>query len=506
MIAVLAPGGLLLLPTTRAYAHGFGERYDLPVPLWLYLYGAAATVLVSFVIVGMFMRGRDEGRGPRRFDLYGVPGARAALESVVTLSALRLASVGTLGLVIGTAFWGDPASIVNFSVAFIWVGWWVGLGYVFSLVGNLWALLNPWKAIFEWMEGLYGAMTRGKRLGLGKRYPYEIGVTPAIVMFFAFAWVENVYVHAGAPTHLGIMAVFYTVASLGGMFVFGKHTWLHYGDAFAVLYRFLSKFAVTEVRVTDSRHCSACDLPCEPDGSGCVNCYDCFERAKGARQLNVRAPGVGLAYPETVRTSEVAFIVLALSTVTLDGFKETEAWQSVKDAFLSGVTFYRNDLNTTLALAAFPLIFVGAYLLTCKISNRVSGEGASTGETARAYIYSLIPIALAYNVAHFFSFLAIQGQLIVKLISDPFGFGWDLFGTADWQVQISIVSARLVWFVGVGAIVIGHVIAVYVAHVISMRRSGSRASALRSQYPMVALMVGYTVVSLWIVAQPITAG
>ena len=132
--------------------------------------------------------------------------------------------------------------------------------------------------------------------------------------------------------------------------------------------------------------------------------------------------------------------------------------------------------------------------------------GGSTRETARAYIYSLIPIALAYNVAHFFSFLAIQGQLIVKLISDPFGFGWDLFGTADWEVQISIVSARLVWFVGVGAIVIGHVIAVYVAHVISMRRSGSRGAALRSQYPMVALMVGYTVVSLWIVAQPIVAG
>lgn len=463
-------------------------------------------MLVSFVIVGMFMRGREGARRPWLFNLYGIPGIRVALESVVTLTLLRLVSVGMLGLVTATAFWGDPASIVNFSVAFIWVGWWVGLGYVFSLVGNLWALLNPWKVLFEGAEGLYGVMRRGKRLGLGRRYPYEIGVTPAIVMFFAFAWIENVYAHAGAPTHLGIMAVFYTVVSLGGMFVFGKHTWLHYGDAFAVLYRFLSKFAVTEVQVTDSAHCSDCDLPCEAEGSSCVNCYDCFERAKGARQLSLRAPGAGLTYPERVGTSEMAFIVLALSTVTLDGFKETEAWQSVKDTVLTGVTFYRNDLNTTLALAAFPLIFMGAYLLTCKISNRVSGEGGSTGETARVYIYSLIPIALAYNVAHFFSFLAVQGQLIVKLASDPFGFGWDLFGTADWEVQISIVSARLVWFVGVGAIVIGHVIAVYVAHVISMRRSGRRGAALRSQYPMVALMVGYTVVSLWIVAQPIVAG
>ena len=145
---------------------------------------------------------------------------------------------------------------------------------------------------------------------------------------------------AGAPTHIAIMAVFYTVVSLGGMFLFGKNTWLHYGDAFAVFYRFLSKFAVTEVRVRDSHElCSGCDLPCEAGDSGCVNCYGCFGRARGARQLNLRAPGVGLAYPERVSTSEMVFIVLALSTVTLDGFKETEAWQSVKDAILTGVTF-----------------------------------------------------------------------------------------------------------------------------------------------------------------------
>ena len=505
MARVLLLGGLffaalVLFQPDLAHAHGFGERYDLPVPLWLYLYGAGATVLVSFVVVGMFLRGRPGARGVARFNLYRLPGLRAVLENVLTLTLLRLISVATLGLLIATAFWGNPASILNFSVAFIWVGWWVGLGYVFSLVGNLWALLNPWQVVFEWAAALYARLTGGRRLGLGLRYPEELGVTPAIVLFFGFAWIENVYVHAGAPTHIGIMIVFYTVVTLGGMFLFGKHAWLHYGEAFAVLYRFLSKFAVTEVRVTGAQ----CELTYEESGEECVNCYDCFERAKGARQLNLRPPGAGLAYPLAVRTSEVLFIVLALSTVTLDGFKETEAWQSVKGYFLTDVQFYRNDLNTTLVLVAAPLVFMGAYLLTCRVSNMASGEGGTTGETARAYIPSLIPIALAYNVAHFFSFLAIQGQLIVKEISDPFGWGWDLFGTADWQVQISVVSARLVWFVGVAAIVIGHMIAVYVAHVISMRKMGSRA-AIRSQYPMVVLMVGYTVVSLWIVAQPIVA-
>ena len=108
LVVGLLLGALLVFPTARAYAHGFGERYDLPVPLWLYMYGAGATVLVSFVIIGMFMRGRDEGRGPRLFDLYGIPGVRVLLENILTLTLLRLVSVGTLGLVIATAILGGP--------------------------------------------------------------------------------------------------------------------------------------------------------------------------------------------------------------------------------------------------------------------------------------------------------------------------------------------------------------------------------------------------------------
>ena len=102
-----------------------------------------------------------------RFNLYRLPGLRAVLENVLTLTLLRLISVATLGLLIATAFWGNPASILNFSVAFIWVGWWVGLGYVFSLVGNLWALLNPWQVIFEWVAAVNARLTGGRRLGLG---------------------------------------------------------------------------------------------------------------------------------------------------------------------------------------------------------------------------------------------------------------------------------------------------------------------------------------------------
>jgi hypothetical protein len=118
-------------------------------------------------------------------------------------------------------------------------------------------------------------------------------------------------------------------------------------------------------------------------------------------------------------------------------------------------------------------------------------------------VFSLIPIALAYNLAHFLSFLLIQGQLIIPLASDPFGAGWDLFGTADYVINIGVINARFVWFFSVAVIVAGHVIAVYLAHVQAMQLFSNRSLVIKSQLPMLGLMVLYTVVSLWIVSRPI---
>ena len=114
-----------------------------------------------------------------------------------------------------------------------------------------------------------------------------------------------------------------------------------------------------------------------------------------------------------------------------------------------------------------------------------------------------MPIALAYNLAHFITLLLIQGQLIIPVASDPFGFGWNIFGTADYLINLEIISAKAVWFISLAAIVTGHVISVYLAHLISLRRASSPSAAMRGQIPMLALMIIYTATSLWIIAQPI---
>ncbi len=118
---------------------------------------------------------------------------------------------------------------------------------------------------------------------------------------------------------------------------------------------------------------------------------------------------------------------------------------------------------------------------------------------------SLVPIAIAYHLSHYLSYLLIAGQNIIPLVSDPFGMGWDLFGTAAYTVDIGIVNARMIWYVSVTAIVVGHVLAVCIAHVMAVRVFRARAQVICSQIPMLILMVGYTMVSLWILSQPIVA-
>jgi hypothetical protein len=92
-----------------------------------------------------------------------------------------------------------------------------------------------------------------------------------------------------------------------------------------------------------------------------------------------------------------------------------------------------------------------------------------------------------------------------ELASDPLGFGWNLFGGALHFVRGPTVSARTVWYVSVAAITIGHVIAIYVAHAQALQEFADDTRAVRSQYVMVSLMVGCTVISLWIIAQPIVS-
>jgi hypothetical protein len=491
---------LVALLPGEAGAHGFGQRYDLPVPLWLWAAAAAAAVALSFAIIGLFVKASPGAHGYWRLNLLRFPLGRVLADRRVRLVA-RLASLALFVLVLAASLAGDQSPTRNITPTFVWVAWWVGLAYLSALVGNLWAVVNPWAALFGWAEALVGPRR------VRRRYPPALGLWPAVALFLAFAWVELIYTGRSIPARLGHLMIGYSVVTWAGMALFGRVAWLRHGDPFATAFGVLARFAPTEIRVTDRDACRRCEAPCAgPDGT-CLDCGACFERAApGRREWNLRPFAAGLLNTWDVSPSMVVFVLLLLSTVTFDGFTATPAWAGLEGALYAALTPLgeaRLTVIDTAGLVTFPLLFVLVYLGFARWMARMGEGQLATGTVARLFVLSLVPIAIAYHLAHYFTYLLIQGQLLIRLASDPFGFGWDLLGTARYRPDIGIVGARAVWYTAVFAIVLGHVIAVYVAHVVALREFRDRRAALRSQLPMLVLMVGYTVVSLWIIAQPI---
>lgn len=504
LLLVTAP--LTLATATPVFAHGFGQRYDLPVPLSLFISGAAAAVAFSFVIIGLFVHGTPGVRVYPRVNLLRSPVGRLVAHPAMLLS-LKAVSAGVFVLFLLTGLLGDQHPLRNLAPTLVWVIWWVGLAYISALLGNLWALINPWKGCFEGAEALYRRVNPGGELSRRLPYPEALGAWPAVFVFLAFSWVELVFGGTAVPANLAVMALGYSAITWTGMFLFGKERWLRSGEAFSLAFGVLARFAPTEVRVVRPGACETRSAEGRDRDGECIDCYECFARAEAAaREWNLRPYAVGLLRPERASPSMMAFVVLMLSTITFDGFMSTPAWANLESrlyALAPDLGAGRMTVVRTLGLVAFPLLFIGVYLLVSAAMRATGGGRLATGALARSFVFTLVPIALGYHLAHYLSFLLIQGQLIIPLASDPFGFGWNLLGTAGYRPDIGIVGARFAWYTAVVAIVIGHIIAVYLAHVRARDSLGDRVPALRSQYSMLTLMVGYTVVSLWILAQPI---
>ena len=489
-----------------SYAHAIGQRYDLPIPLSFFLFGGAVTVALSFLVISVFVKPKQRRHiYPRHnvlaYNFISIPYVMPAILNIV-----KLASVGAFLLIIISGLAGTSKPTENISPTFIWIIWWVGMGYVSALIGNVWFFINPWRILYEWGEVFFDNGFDHRSSGI-VQYPKQMGIWPAVCFLLIFSWLENVYGGSVIPFQLAIMIVLYSAITWIGMFLFGKHKWLRSGEVFTVLFTLFSKFSFTEVRVTDNQTCSLCGFDCNPSGSLCVDCYECYDNAKDhQREINVRPCAVGLFIRYRIDLSIVAFVLIALANVTFDGLQETSVWSSfqnmVNRIFVGSGTGF-SDIIDTISVILVPLVFTLVYLgFSCSI-KLLSREKMLVLDVAKTFVFSLIPIALAYNMAHFMSLLVVQGQLIIPLASDPLGVGWDLLGSDDYLINVDVMNVQFIWFMSVGAIVTGHVVSVYVAHVIAVQTFLKHSTALRSQYPMMVLMICYTAISLWIIAQPI---
>ncbi|MEO6743116.1 MAG: hypothetical protein ABIS28_00055 [Caldimonas sp.] len=493
-----ALGMALAVAASGVQAHGFGQRFDLPLPLWLWIGGAAATIVITFVLVALFARETALARRPWQFDLLAVDAVRIAAHPFAV--ALRIATALLFVLALAAGFFGTQDAYANLIVVAVWVIWWVGVAFVCALVGDLWDVVDPLRAIYLAGARVIGRAMDTNRVSLKRAHPVRWSAWPGVLLFFAFAWAELIWPSKDVPRALAGAVLGYAVLAWLGMFMFGVETWRRHGDAFAIAFRVLARFAPLDLRSAS---------PGSP------------------HRIVLRPYGGGLLDGAPVAWSLVVFVLLMLATVTFDGFHQTPAMQQIETAAQTSravaVVLYdlsQWGIDETMAvhsatLLAFPLAFVAAFAATCAATVALAAradrlqpasariDAVGLREAAGWFVMTLVPIAVAYHLAHYASLLLTAGQFIVPLASDPFGFGWDLFGTRSRAVDLGVIDPYVAWYGSVALIVFGHVVAVLAAHAAALRLFGSRRSALVSQLPMTALMVAYTTLSLWILAQPI---
>ncbi|TIW88322.1 MAG: hypothetical protein E5V59_26040, partial [Mesorhizobium sp.] len=160
----------------------------------------------------------------------------------------------------------------------------------------------------------------------------------------------------------------------------------------------------------------------------------------------------------------------------------------------------------TFGLVLTFVLLAAVFLLAVWLGQRLAGGDHTLRHAAGLLVWSIVPIALAYHVAHYLTALLVDGQYALAALSDPFALGWNLFGTADMQIEAGIVtgadSAWWLWNVQAGAIILGHVLAVLVAHGFAWRLNPQPARSALSQFPLTLLMIAYTAFGLWLLATP----
>lgn len=459
---------MISLAARAAEAHGAGERYDLPLPLVYFVAGAALTVALSFAAAALAARA-----APRAASGAGLVIPLGPLRPLLGAAA-RLLGLALFALLIAAGLLGDPHPMKNLAPTFVWIIWWVGLSLVAACAGNLWPALDPWRTLFDGADALARGLRGGRGLALGVPYPARVGVWPAAALLLLFIWLEVIFPDASVPSSIAALALIWTGVTLAGMLTFGADTWQRNADVFAVYFATLGRFA---------------PLAAGPDG----------------RSLVLRPPGRGLVAPAPVAPGLVGFVIAMLATVLFDGLLGTRAWRALDRALSDGLARVADREGYVLATAgllAVWLLFLGAYLATAWLTARIAGA-RSAAATARLLAPSLVPIATAYNVAHNISYLLLQGQELIPLLSDPLGRGWNLLGTAMWSPDVTLVGSRFAWYAAVGAIVAGHAISVWLAHRIALREWSPARAALRASLPLTALMVVYTALSLWVIADPL---
>ena len=462
-----------LMMSQYCHAHSIDERYDLPIPLNFFIFGSALVVFISFIgVLLIFTKANTNSR----FPIVLLQNINTNRTLQIIKICLQIFSVVLFFVVLGACFWGNKNPLENFAPNFIWMTWWLGLSLFIAIFGNIWPLLNPWLNMIQFFQIAF-LKDSPKVVSTPKSiFPWN-SLFFATLFLFVWCWLEVVYPIAFVPYRIGYLILIWTFINFVCILFFGKQRWLQQIDFFSIYFNYLGKFSL-------------------------------FNYSSSQKAILFRPFGIGLinSKSQLSPSGQAGFIIAMLTTVLFDGLHGNQMWLLFEGPFEKLIP-KSMDINGywigTAGLLLTWCFFYLIYQLTCYISKTMCSS-THVKHLANDLAPSLIPIAIAYLIAHNFSSFMIQVQNIIFLISDPFNLGWDLFHTKDFRPNIALIDAGFTWYLAVGSIVIGHIMAIWICHLIILQKTSSKKEVFYLSMPMTMAMILLTMMSLIIIAEPMT--
>lgn len=468
-----------MLELASVFAHGIGSRSDLPLPFWVFSVNAVAAIVASFVLLGLLW---PASRLAKYAEGKAVLPLRARWAGFVLAGLIRTAGLLLFGAVLWASLFSPLGAGASIAPVAIFVAFWVGVQFLAAIFGDIWRLLSPWDTLATLGAWTVRKVRRGERrvkpnADSHAEPPRWASVSLAVGAVAVFLWMELAYPEPSETRLLGWLIFVYTLLVLTGASIWGRR-WLRESEGFAVLFSMIGSMGIF--------YSSSKEIAGEA----------AEKRARRTSPVRIRWPITGLAKLEMTYL-HTALVLVVLGSTTFDGLSGTLWWTNLQ----RGRSGWEAVPMSTLGLAGCVLAVALGYYLAMAVALRLLGQQAEISfprqvlRFGQQFSHSLVPLLVAYSVAHYFSLVFFEGQDFLALLSDPFAAGWDIFGTAHFRIDYRAVSVEMIAWVQALAIVIGHVAGVMVAHDRAVKLFPRRI-ALRSQYPLLAVMVGYTITGL----------
>ncbi len=493
------------------------------IPDSLYYGSVAFILLLSFFVIEVRNRsGRHPGPGRPRKDLLASKRLRALLVHPLTRFVAQSLFVACFLIIIAAVLFGNQLPTKNVAPLVTWTIWWCGLVLLVMYLGKAWCYVCPWDAISGWAEGLRLWGVRREGLSLGLPWPRPLrNIWPATIFFIGLTWIELGFGVTGKPRATAWLALTMLGLAFASAFIFDRKSFCRYGCLVGRVSGLYALFSPIEIRARDREVCRSCGThscykgnengdPCPTfqflgtmeQNTYCIACMECVKTCEAENvALQLRPWGEDLLTHHKPRSDEAYLALLMLSLTGFHGLTMTPSWGRL-------VEWMRLSLGLSESLAfsfGMALVMLGplaAYALLVALSRWSSGEpGAAYRDHFIRYAYALLPIALFYHLAHNSEHLLMEGQRLLAMVSDPFGFEWNLFGTSAWTPQ-PLTSVEALWAVQIVLIVIGHVYSLWAARKAAAELFSKERGALLSQLPMLAAMILFSSMSLWLLKQP----